>query len=131
MGLEGFSKEIKLKQPPAKKRTARPSSSHLSHCHCYKVLKDLPTPATWPPPSCPPLEKLCSPLLTCPYRGNMCPQPTSKGIRRPHSSPTKQQVNRRMAEPLLELFCLWAVKTDTTTRPESALPDCQKVSPLY
>lgn len=52
--------------------------------------------------------------LPRPYEGNICPQPTSKCFRRPHSSPTNQQVNRCMARPLLALLCLWAIKADTT-----------------
>ena len=31
-------------------RTARSLSAHLSHCACYNVPKNQPTPATWPAP---------------------------------------------------------------------------------
>ena len=53
MGLQGFSKEIKLKKPLAEIRMTRPLTAHLSHCNCYKVPKALPIPGTWPAPSCP------------------------------------------------------------------------------
>ena len=154
MGFQGLSKEIKLKKPLAKIRIVRPLSAHLSHCNCYNVPKALHTPATWPAPSCPykerymahfltsstwstwpsptcpPLKKVYSPLLTLPYKGNICPQPTSKCISRPHPSPANQQVSRCMARPLLTLLCLWAIKTDTTMHLELTLPDYQEVSPL-
>ena len=66
VGLQGLSKEVKLKKPPAEIRIIRPLSSHMSHCNCYNVPKDLPTPATWPTPSCPLLGKECGSLLTPP-----------------------------------------------------------------
>ena len=91
MGLQGFSKEIKLKKPPAKIRITRHLSFHLSHCNCYNVPKDLPTPATWPTPSCPLLGKVCGPLLTPPYRGNIRPQRT-KCIPGPHPSPASKRI---------------------------------------
>ena len=77
MGLQGFSKEIKLKKPPAKIRITRHLSFHLSHCNCYNVPKDLPTPATWPTPSCPLLGKVCSPLLTLTLQGQHMPPTTT------------------------------------------------------
>ena len=64
VGLQDFSKEIKRKKPLAEIRITRPLSSHLSHCLCYNVPKDFPTPATTPTPSCPLLGKVCGPLLT-------------------------------------------------------------------
>lgn len=142
MGLQGFSKEIKLKEPWADTRIARPLSSHLPHCNCYNVPKD---PATWPTPSHPLLGKCVAHSSPCPYMGNICPQPTSKCIQRTQPSPSNQQAypkppillhpisrsGRCMAGPLLAPLCLWAIKTDTTMRPESsALPDYQDVCPL-
>ena len=134
VGLQGFSKEIKLKKPPVKIRIARPLSSHLSHCNCYHVPKDLPTPATWPIPSCPLLGKVCGPLLTrllTPLlQGQYMPYIASKCIRRPHPSLANQQVHRWMASPLLALLSLWAIKTDTTMCGGLALPGYQEVGVL-
>lgn len=42
MGLQGLSKEIKLKSPPTEIRIPRPLSSHLSHCNGYYVPEDPP-----------------------------------------------------------------------------------------
>ena len=64
MGPQGFSKEIKLKKLPAEIRITKHLSCHLSHCNCYNVPKDLPTPATWPTPSCPLLGKVPGPPIT-------------------------------------------------------------------
>ena len=57
-------------------RIARPLSSHLSHCNCYNVPKDLPTLATWPTP---PTRKGMWPT----------PHPTLQGQ---HKLPPNQQV---------------------------------------
>ena len=43
---QGLSMEIKLKKPLAEIRITRPLPSHLSHCNCYNVPEDLPTPET-------------------------------------------------------------------------------------
>lgn len=123
-GLQGFSK--KIKQPPAERRSVRPLSSHLPHCNCYNAPKDLPTPATWPTPSCPYEERYAAtphllPLISLaysfllptrkahsfphPYCSNICSQPTSKCIQRPRPSPTNQHVSMCTARPLLAL-CL-------------------------
>ena len=67
-------------------------------------------------------------LYPTPTGGNICSQPTSKCIRRPHPSPTNQQVNRYMARSLLALLYLWAIKTDTTMHPELALPNYQEAT---
>ena len=154
MGPQGFSKEIKLKKLPAEIRITKHLSCHLSHCNCYNVPKDLPTPATWPTlscplpgkiwgplltsspwstwptPSCPLLENVCGPLLIPPLKGQHSLQPTSKCIRRPHSSTNNHQVDRCMERPLLTLCYLWAMKTDTTKHPGLALLDYQEVGPL-
>ena len=90
VGLQNLSKEIKLKKSPAKVGIARPLSLHLSHCNCYNVPKDLPHPATWPIPSCPPLEKVRSPLLTPPHRVNIYPNQLVSVSENPLPSPTNQ-----------------------------------------
>ena len=87
-GLQGFSKEIKLKKPPS-------LSGHLSHYNCYNVSKDISNPATWPTPSCPLLGNVCGPLLTLTLWGNIYPQPTSKYIQSPHPSPNNQRMYQK------------------------------------
>ena len=127
--LQGFSKEIKLKKSLAEIWITTPLSCYLSHCNCYSVLRNTPppAPATWPTPSCPHYKRYLAHSFLHPYRGNICPQSTSKCIQRPHSFPTNQQVDRCLARPLLAL--LWAIKTDTTMHPGSLSLIIRKLAP--
>ena len=95
VGFQGLSKEIKLKKPPAQIRITRPLSSQLSHCNCYNVPQDLPTPATWHIPSCPLLGKVCGPLLTRHLQGQYMPPTNQQVYQKTSSFPSKQQVYQK------------------------------------
>ena len=93
MGLQGLSKEIKLKKPPAEVRITGTLPSHLSCSSCYNVPKALSTLATWPTllvdHSLPPSVSE-DPIL---------PQPISKRIRRLHPFPANQQAYQKTPPP--------------------------------
>lgn len=122
VGLQGFSEEVKLKQP----------DPHHPTCLTATVTKcPRPSPAQHLGLRRPaPLGKVCGPRLTPPSRGNKYPQPAGQGTRRPRPSPTNRQVTRCTARPLLALLCLWAIETVPPMRPESALPHHAGVGPL-
>ena len=113
-------------KPLAKARiTISLSSSHFSHCNAPSpTLSNLANsflPPTrkgmWPTPHPAPIQATYASNQSASIsKDPILPQPTSKCIRRPHSSPTNLQGNKCMARPLLALLCLWAITTDTTMR---------------
>jgi len=76
-----------------------------------------------PTPSCPLLRKVWGSFLTRPLQG-LYKLPTNQQVyHKTPLSPTNQQVSRYILRPLLSP---WAIKTDTTMRWGSALPDYQE-----
>ena len=76
--------------------------------------KDLPTPAAWPSPSCPPLEKVCSPLLPptaieATYAPNQPESVSEDSILPPFSRSTGVWQDHSSHS-----LCLWAIKTEAT-----------------
>ena len=126
MGLQGLFREIKLKKPPAKIRITRPLSSHPSHWNYYHVPKDLPATATWPTPSCPLLGKVCGPFLTLFLQGQYMPPTNQQVYPKTPSFPNQPGGQQEQSKTSPQLLCLWALKTDMTMCPGSALPDYEE-----
>ena len=151
MGLQGLSKEIKLKKPPAEVRITGTLPSHLSCSSCYNVPKALSTLATWP------TLLVDHSLPRSVSEDPILPQPISKRIRRPPPSFPSQSasvsenpillqpsqmyqkvpsVSNQSAgrcghgktSPFSSLSLSYTNRHDM--RPGSARPDCQEVSLL-
>ena len=135
VGLQGFSKEIKLKKPPAEMRIARPFKAHLSHCNCYKIPKDLHTAATWPTPSCPQLENIATPYPASNQTAGVSedpilPQPTSKCYQKTPSFPNQSSGQHVHGKTTPRTSLSLGYKNRHDMRTELALPDYQDVGPL-
>lgn len=107
---------------PAKTRMTTPLSSSVS----LELMPPPPPPGpTWPPPSCPNWKRYVAPSSPGPYRGLICPQPTTKCIKRP----LFPQPTRRSAGASYDLPSPWAVETDRTMC-SGSLPTVPAASPI-